>query len=584
MPTATGEATATTESAGPMLGVNLREDRVLIGQSDLAKSVNADLHLTPGSIVLRLGRTAINGSALSDLKIRRQTLVNGVRFQVAGRYLYRDFVQQPNVLFSTALSTSFQAYLPQADTTLWTFIADGIFMAKDNGSGTVPWTIAAPTVTPVVAIGSGGSLTGSYSVRFTYCRKTSAGALAAESNPSSPSTSVALTADQLDISGLTASTDSQVTHIRIYRTPAGGSDYLFDQDITNGTTTATSTQSDTSLGAEFSLTDKSAPPFASMVTLWNETLWLTHDTVNTTYLYYSQRLNPENWPPANFLSIGDASDPLQTAVPYGGLLGVFARKTKYRILGNAVSGYSAEESMSRRGTAAYQAVIATEHGVIFPARDGIFATDFSSPDVELSQAIFPLFVGETVNGLDPINWDAANTMRAAFFKKRYYLAYPSGTHTDPDMVMVYSFSTKQWYFYDHPLSDLFYEEINNQLVGGGQNGISYVLENGSSDGGSAIALDCETKDFAGASKDVKKLFHFMRIDANTLGDTLTCKLYVDDVLKTTQTFSSSGRTEKLLTVAGGTIGYHWRIKFTYSGTSRIRIYPPAAVYVPLVSS
>jgi hypothetical protein len=240
--------------------------------------------------------------------------------------------------------------------------------------------------------------------------------------------------------------------------------------------------------------------------------------------------------------------------------------------------------MSRRGTAAYQSVIATEHGVIFVARDGIFATDFSSPDVELSQAIFPLFVGETVNGLDPINWDASNTMRAAFFKRRYYLAYPSGSHTVPDKVAVFSFSTKQWYFYDHPLCDLFYEEINNQLVGGGQDGYSTVLESGTSDQGASIALDCETKDFAGASKDVKKVFQFMRIDANTLGATLTCQLYVDDVLSTTQTFTSSTRTEKLLTVAGGTIGYHWRIKFTYTGTSRIRIYPPAVIYVPLMSS
>lgn len=584
MPLPVAEALTVTEPAGPLLGMNLREDRVLLGPSDLAKSINADLHLTPGSIVLRLGRTAINGSPLSDLQIRRQTLVNGVRYQVAGRFLYRDFVKQSNVLFSPTLSTSFQAYMPQADTVLWTFIADGQYMAKDNGTSTVPWTIAAPTTAATVAVGSGGSLTGDYQVRYTYVRKTTAGALAAESNPSPASTTVTLASQQLNVSDLVASSDAQVTHIRLYRTLRGGSDFLFDQDIVAGTSTAISTQVDSSLGAEFSLTDKSPPPFASIVTLWNETLWLTHDTVNTTYLYYSQRLNPENWPPDNFLSIGDASDPLQTAVPFGGLLGVFSRKTKYRILGNAVSGYVPEESMSRRGTAAHQAAIATEHGVIFVARDGIFCTDFSSPDRELSQAIFPLFVGETVNGLDPINWDVADTMRAAFFKQRYYLAYASGTHTVPDKLLVYSFSTSQWYAYDHALSNVFYEEINNQLVGGGQDGYVTVLENGSTDQGAPISLDCETKDFVGTSKNVKKLFQFIRIDANTLGETLTCQLYVDDVLSATQTFSSTRRTEKLLTVSEGIIGYHWRIKFTYTGSARIRIYPPAAVYISLMSS
>jgi len=582
MPTSTGEASPIQESAGPMLGVNLREERVLIGQTDLAKSINADLNLTPGTIVLRLGRTAINGSPLTDLQIRRQTLVNGVRYQVAGRYLYRNFVRQSNVLFSPNFNTSFAAYMPQADTTLWTFIADDALMVKDNGTSTVPWTIAAPTAAPVVAIGSSGVLTGSYSARFTYVRKTSGGALAAESNPSPASNSVTLTNNQLSVTGLTASTDSQVTHARLYRTLAGGSDYLFDQDVAMGTTTATSVQADTSLGAEFSLTDNSVVPFASSIAIWNETMWFTRDAANPTYLWYSKRFNPESVPPANFLSIGDASDPLQLVMPFGGLLGVFSRKTKYRILGNAISGYAAEEAMSRRGTPAWQAAIATEHGVVFVARDGIWRTDFSSPDVAMSQKIFPLFVGETVNGLDPINWTAANTMRASFFKNRYYLAYPSGTNTVPDKVMVYSVDSKEWYFYDHPMSDLYYEEINNQLVGGGQDGYAYVLENGSSDGGASISLDCETKDFFGPSKDIRQLFHYVRVDADTKGDPITVQLYVDDVLQMTQTFTSSGRQQKLLSVGQQSMGYHWRVKFTYTGTQRIRIYSPAAVYIPMV--
>jgi len=75
----------------------------------------------------------------------------------------------------------------------------------------------------------------------------------------------------------------------------------------------------------------------------------------------------------------------------------------------------------------------------------------------------------------------------------------------------------------------------------------------------------------------------MRIDANTAGATLTCALYVDDVVKATQTFSSATRTEKLLTVPAGIVGYHWRMKFTYTGTSRMKIYSPAVIYLPLVS-
>ncbi len=580
----TQEADAIPESAGPMLGVNLRQDRVALAQNQLAKSINADLNLSPGALVLRLGRTKLNQTPLADLRINRQSLINGFRYQAAGRSLYRDFTLIPSssLVFSANLTTNFQGYTPQSDTQLWAFIADDAIMQKDNGTTLVPWTISAPANAPTVATGAAGSLTGAYQLRYTYIRKTAGGALAAESNPGPVSTVVNPATQVISVTAITTPGDVQVTHMRLYRTAAGGSLFLFDQDIPRGTTTATSSQADTSLGAALSLTGNSAPPNCSSLAIWNETMWLTHDLNNPTNLYYSTRFNPESFPPANFLSIGDASDPLQYVIPFGGLLGVFSRNTKYRVLGNALAGYVAEESMSRRGTAAFMATISTEHGVIFVARDGIWRTDFSSPDVQMSEMIYPLFLGESVNGIDPINWAASSTMRAGRYKNRYYLAFPSGTHTVPDMVMVYSFDTKNWYFYDHPLSDLYYEELNNQILGGGQDGYSYVLENGSSDGGSAIALDCETKDFSGASKDVRKLFQYIRVDADTKGETLTCQLYVDDVLTTTQPFSSSGRSERLIAVAQGSMGYHWRIRFTYTGTARIRIYPPAAIYVPLV--
>lgn len=590
MPSLTGEAMATTESASPMMGVNLREDRLLIGENELAKAINADMNLSPGAIVSRLGSTVLNAalnSTTSALPIRRQSLINGYRYQVEGTNLYRDFVSIGSQVLSLNYSTSFQGYTPQADTTLWAFIADDNIMQKDNGTTLVPWTMATPAPAPTVAVGSAVGLTGTYMVCYTFVRKVS-GAMVAESNPSVASASIVLANQKLDISGLVVSTDTQVTHLRIYRTAANGSLFLFDQDIATTITSGTSSQADTSLGSALSLTDNSPPPLASAVTLWNETFWLTHDNAHPTYLWYSKRFNPESWPPAQFLSIGDASDPLQIAVPYGGLLGVFSRKTKYRVTGNNVTGYFPEEAMSRRGTAAYQAVLATEYGVIFVARDGIWRTDFSSPDVNMSQAIFPLFVGETVNGLDPINWTAVGLMRAAFFKNRYFLTYPSGTNTSCDMVMVYSMDTEKWYFYkyDHAggLGDLYHEEINNQLVGGDNSSALWILESGHKDDTSAIILDCETRDFRGASKDVRKLFQFMRIDASTAGDTVTCALYVDDMLKTTQTFSSTSRTEKLLNVQQGVVGYHWRIKFTYSGTNQIKIYPPAAIYIPLVSA
>ena len=71
------------------LGVNLREERMDLADEELAKCINADLHLSPGTIVLRLGRTAQNSSALSDLIIRRITKANSTNYRIAGAKIYR---------------------------------------------------------------------------------------------------------------------------------------------------------------------------------------------------------------------------------------------------------------------------------------------------------------------------------------------------------------------------------------------------------------------------------------------------------------------------------------------------------------
>src|SRR3990172_7321525 len=82
------------------LGVNLRKDRVDLADEELAKSVNADLHTSPGTIVLRKGRTKQFSTALSDLVIRRLGKVNAKRYQVAGTTFYRLALTLPNRLIT----------------------------------------------------------------------------------------------------------------------------------------------------------------------------------------------------------------------------------------------------------------------------------------------------------------------------------------------------------------------------------------------------------------------------------------------------------------------------------------------------
>ena len=341
---------------------------------------------------------------------------------------------------------------------------------------------------------------------------------------------------------------------------------------------------DSALGAE-GPNDHDAPPLASWVTEFQGHLVLVRIKDNPHHLRWSRRFAPEAWSPENFLEIGNPDDPLQCALPIAGILGVFSRHTKYRVVGNATSGFVAQEALSRRGTPAALATLATEYGIVFPHHDGIFRTDLLSQDEELSSDIAPLFYGETVNDMAPINWAAAQTFAAEYRKGRYYFAYASGDATTPDTMAVLSRTTNKWYFFDHPARSLYREEGDDEaLVAGFADGFVYIIEEGDSDAGSDIALDCETKDYYGGEPDVRKLFLFARVDADIpSGATLSVDLYVDDTLKRTASVTGS-RTRVLLPFPEGSMGYTWRLGFRYTGQQRVRISGATVIMLPLEAS
>ncbi len=645
------------QPSGRFLGVNLRQDRVSLADEELAKAINADMHSQPGTIVLRLGRTAQNTSALTDLAIRRIAKINGHRYRVAGQSLYCDETRILNGVLSTNLITTMMPFRPFADTTIWNFVADDSVMRKvtcTTASGT--WGLPAPSQAST-AIGIQGSLTGAYVMQYTFVRLVS-GAVAAEGNPSTITDAITLASNIFAVGDLAHPTDTTTNGLGIYRSVAGTTTPLLDAYVeiptdnlsavthtwevsavpealqlhwtiptgsiliggittTARSTTAweptgtgnaedaggrrgttrwqisdgyittqtlfwayASTMADLSLGVLIEL-DNGLPPNASYVVPFQEHAFLLRDAANPHYLWFSKRFKPEQVPAENFLELGNADDPLQCAAVIAGQLGVFSRKTKYRIFGNDVSGFSSLEAMSPRGTPCPMAMIPTEFGLLFVARDGIFSTVLSSPDTNFAERILPLFFGETVNDMLPINWDQAHTFSATTYKGRYYLSYTEQGQSTPNRLAVYSRDTQHWYHYDHPLRSLYTEEDTDLCLGGGLDGFVYILENGSTDNGASIALDVETKDFQGESKDARKLFLYLKVDSNTLGDAVTVKFYVDDVLKRTATVTTSTRTERLLPLPDNTMGHHWRANFTYTGSKRIRLYPCAALYLPL---
>jgi hypothetical protein len=330
-------------------------------------------------------------------------------------------------------------------------------------------------------------------------------------------------------------------------------------------------------------TNNDPPPACGWATIYQEHAFLTRNAANPHWLYYSKRWQPEAVPLDNVLEIGNADDPIQSAVPLGGLLGIFTRRTKYILSGSVAPDFAHAESLSRRGTRAGRSVVPTQDGLMFCADDGVFLTTLVGQDQELSTDIAALFYGETVNGFAPINWDAGDTICAAFHQGRYYLALPTGSNAAPELLAVFSTATGKWYFWSLgvQIRSLFEEVETDALLAGAITGVIYRLDDGVDDQTVPIAMEVETRDFAPARAwESRRLFRWARLDVDTDGDAITVDLYVDGTLRRTTTLTDA-RTKALIPFPGGSLGYTWRVRVRYTGRRAIRIYGVSVVWLPL---
>jgi len=585
---------------GNLVGVNLRRDRLSLADEEMARAINADLYSHPGVVLGRAGKRQVLESALGTAgsqTVRWIERLQSRRYTVIDNEVFRHQTEIITNLAARYLTCNMFAFRPLNDTTTWVFFVNGD-MSKDDGTTLRNWgsepPVAAPTLTPAAP----GDLVGNYSARYTYARVVS-GSVAYETNPSPQPGTVSLGGFNFLKVDVVASADGQITNIRIYRTQAGGSIFLFDQQVANSTATINSTKIDSLLG-EAMETDNNQPSVAGWGVVHQGHVFLVQAQTPTS-LYWSKRFRPEQFPTTNFLSIGNADDPLECAFSIGGFLGLFARKTKYRILGNSTTGFAAQESLSSRGIVHPNGAALGEYGVSFIARDGIFLTDFLSPDRLLSAAIEPLFFGETRNDYLPINFSGilrpsvyadavpsptlSPNVAMTWFKGRLYCAYPSGSSTTPDMLMVWARDTNHWYFYQLEATALSFEEDIDQLTIGDTTGKLYALEQFSTappemqEGTYTISV--QSADRGGDDPYVFKRFLWIRVDAEEA--TFTCALYIDGTLRFT--FVVVGNRSRTLTrLPPNLFGFVWRLQVSWAQTgssARGAFHGAECLYEPL---
>jgi len=118
--------------------------------------------------------------------------------------------------------------------------------------------------------------------------------------------------DQILLTDLPISFAPNVTKRRIYRTVAGGSEFLSLGIVNdNVTTTFTDTVSDLSLGSTTPplvgdlIFDNSPPPLGGIMLIWKRTAFVAGDPLNPSILTYSRYDQPEAFPLANAIELDD---------------------------------------------------------------------------------------------------------------------------------------------------------------------------------------------------------------------------------------------------------------------------------------
>lgn len=574
------------------VGVNLRQDALDSADTDVVRAINWDFQRTPGIPQRRWSARPQFSTPLTPATPAGTTRLvylwrfNDRRYQYvdddgtfgADGTLYRDQVPiLSGIVASTRLSM--QSFQTLSDLEPWVYMMP--IGRKDNGTVVYQWGIAAPNFAPTVSPTGSGPLTGDYSARFTYARR-SGGVLIQESNPSPVSSTVTLSSDNLQI-GITQTGDPQVTDIGIYRTVSSGAQHFFDQWVPNVTGNIISSIPDAALGGPVE-TDNHTPSSAGV----SSATWITEYqghimlcglsdvTERANQLYFSKRFQ-EAIPADNFIEIGPPVARLQAMYPIGGALGVFSRDTKYRVVGNEASGFVPSESVSVRGLAEPKASVMTRFGVAFAALDGIFLTDFLSADTPLSDLIQSLFTGETLNGYAPIDWSRSYQMSMAFLRNRLYFAYPTTTPGE-NLLAVYSFDTQRWYFFEY--TDQYYavlhEKEDGVLVAGGANRtVDYLEDAASPVSGNPLATTVtstlQTAERALDDPFLLKHFQYVRVLCDALSGQLDVSIYVDGTLITTLAVTGS-KQAKLLRLPARAIGYTWYAMVSYTGAEAVRIH------------
>jgi len=506
----------------------------------------------------RDGTSKFNSSALAQTGIHTIITMAGVRYTFAGTVIYRNEISIATGLTSSKWSgVKYNSYNA---TTQNIFALNGTDRKRIEASTVTEWGIVAPAAAPTLT-DAGTGVTGTYTVKYTYAR-VSGSTVLCESDPSAAASKVVSTGLHAE---WTASSDTQVTHVRVYRSIDGGASWLFDEMFAKATTESDLTTVDASLGSAVA-TDHDRPPLGTIVAGpdYNGYCFIAKDNL----LYFSKPKQPEYWPTDYYLEVSTPDDPIKALQFFNGSLYVFSRSSIWQVQGTGYQSFAAVPISKTVGALGMDTVLGVaDLGIFHVHTDGVWLFN-GVKDTKVTHTRFGIIFDGTAVGTIPAvsTTNIANSL-LGFYKGKMYFGYPASGSTYCDDWLVWDFQTGRVSHYDFngaAIRCLSIDYDNDKLIAGDNAGFVWRLEDPDAtlDGATAISWDIQSKDYTDQLRR-----YFPRYAKYDVTGTATATIYLDGSSVQTHALSTSRSTKKRLVATGN--GNRISVRLNGSGTVTI---------------
>lgn len=212
-------------------------------------------------------------------------------------------------------------------------------------------------------------------------------------------------------------------------------------------------------------------------------------------VYFCKPGQPDSWPPDNRTEVCSSSDKLMAGVIYGGQSFVFSQEKLFILYPNLSDGTSvtAANTQCTLGMVNQWAVAVGMGGIYFVSPTGIYRTT-GGPQEWLSKKIDPIFMGQTKNGVPPIDFSAPEKLRLAIYENELWFQYQDTEGNIPIFIFNIPFGFWRQYQFRRATSMLYADEgnpVSTMLLGGQSSGAVYTLS-GTADDGTTIPAHVRT--------------------------------------------------------------------------------------------